>query len=346
MATIFYIGDTTHGETSSHRANAIKRLGHEVITLDPYKAFTRELTSRFSGPLHFHTGYILLQKKIRNWAKSVLSVTPKPDLIWIDSGELFGPSCVQAMKDLNYPVVLYNIDDPTGTRDSRRFHSLIKALPYYDLVAVVRKETEAECWKLGAKAVMRVFRSYDEVEHRPFDRLDDIPEKFRSEVAFIGTFMKHEKRDEFLLKLISLGVPVSIWGYRWDKSPHLEKLKPYIRGGGMRGRDYVAAIQGAKLCLGFLSSGNRDLHTTRSLEVPYAGGLFCAKRTSEHQELYREGVEAIFWNDADECAAQCLRILNDDSLRENIRIAGMQRVRSLGLGNEDVCRKILNTLLK
>jgi len=165
-------------------------------------------------------------------------------------------------------------------------------------------------------------------------------------VAFIGTWMRYEKRDEFLLELVAQGVPISIWGDRWEKSPHFAKLKSYWRGNALRGRDYVAAIQGSKLCLGMLSKGNRDLHTQRSLEVPFAGGLFCAERTTEHQELYKEGAEAVFWSDATECADICNRLLKDSILREKIRKSGMERIRALKLGNEDVCRHVLKTLME
>jgi hypothetical protein len=212
-------------------------------------------------------------------------------------------------------------------------------------VVVVRKESETECIKLGAKQVTRVLRSYDEVMHKPFDQVTDIPLSFRSDVAFIGTWMRHEKkREEIFLELIKNDVPFRIWGDRWHKSSHWEVLKPFYAGKALSGRDYVAAIQGAKVCLGLLSKGNRDLHTQRTLEIPYAGGLFCAERTVEHQEIYKEGVEAMFWSDAKECAAVCKQLLDDDHLRESIRLAGMKKVRAIGVGNEDICQKIINEI--
>ena len=344
MLSILYFGDSSLGSTSAHRAHALRRLGHKVEILDPYIMLGSSLQS-LQGVFHYRTGYVLLQKRVAKWVGKVLDEQPAPALVWIDSGELFGPQSVRVIKSKNLPTVLYNIDDPTGKRDGRKFDALIRSLPLYDLVVVVRKETEKECADLGAKAVMRVSRSYDEVAHHPFENNDDIPEKFKSEVVFIGTWMRYEKRDEFLLDLIQQGVPVSIWGDRWQKSPHLLKLKPHLKGGSLSGREYVAAVQGAKVCLGLLSQGNRDLHTTRSLEVPYAGGLLCAKRTIEHEAMYKDGVEAVFWSDAAECARQCKRLLADDNLREGIRQAGMSRVRALGVGNEDVCKSILNVLI-
>ncbi|GAB3904392.1 hypothetical protein GCM10028803_33770 [Larkinella knui] len=321
-------------------------MGYEVDSYNPYEVCNDQLTNFVLCKVHFRTGYSFLQKKIEEWLSAILGENKKFDLVWVDSGELIGKKCLQILKSVGIPVILYNVDDPTGKRDGGRFKSLLKALPLYDLVVVVRKETEEECIKLGANKVLLVYRSYDEEAHKPYANLEEIPSQFRSEVAFIGTWMRYENRDEFLLKLIESGVPVSIWGGRWQKSPNWNKLKPYFRGGGLGGRDYVAAIQGTKVCIGMLSKGNRDLHTQRSLEVPFAGGLFCAERTSEHLGMYQEGVEAVFWSDAAECARICKELLADDSLRERIRLAGMQRVRSLGVGNEQTCQTILETALQ
>jgi hypothetical protein len=314
--------------------------------VDPYTAFTKTIDSRWPGVIHFRTGYRFLQDRIAKWLGQALQTKGvKPDLIWVDSGELFGPKCVKILQKVNCPVVLYNVDDPTGKRDGRRFDSLVKAIPFYDLIAVVRRESEMECKELTNKPVMRVYRSYDEIEHKPFSSVAEIPDKFKSDVVFIGTWMRHEKRDEFLLELISNGVPVTIFGPRWQSSPLFPKLKSHWRGGMLSGREYVAAIQGSKICIGLLSKGNRDLHTQRSLEVPFSGGLFCAERTTEHQEMYQEGVEAVFWSDATECARVCNQLLKDDTLRESIRVAGMRRVRSMKTGNEDVSKEIINTAL-
>lgn len=343
--SILYFGDSFSGSTSRQRAEALIRLGHSVNVMDPYKPFQKSLTG-LRGGLNFRTGYRFLQSEMADWLQNVVdNLSQRPDIIWVDLGELFGTRCMAILKSLSCPIILYNIDDPTGRRDGMRFDSLLKSLASYDLVVAMRNQTRDEFRKLGAKNVMRVFMSYDETVHKPFDSIQEIPENLRSEVVFIGTWMRYEKRDEFMLRLIEKGVPVSIWGNRWQKSPHFERLKQHWRGNALYGRDYVAAIQGSKICLGMLSKGNRDQHTTRSLEVPFAGGLLCAERTAEHQQLYQENSEAVFWKDADECADVCLKLLKDDEAREKIRKQGMLKVRSLKLGHEDVCRQILENLI-
>ena len=45
--------------------------------------------------------------------------------------------------------------------------------------------------------------------------------------------------------------------------------------------------------------------------------------------------------DKDECAEQCLKLLAEPLLSEEIRIAGMKRVRANGVGHENICRAVL-----
>jgi hypothetical protein len=76
----------------------------------------------------------------------------------------------------------------------------------------------------------------------------------------------------------------------------------------------------------------------------FAGSLICAERTSEHQLLYEEGFEAVFWDSAEECSLICRDLLAHPLKREWIRLAGSSRVRELGVGNEDISRNILNAI--
>lgn len=343
---ILYLGASNESSTSRHRANALTRLGHHVIIADPYLSFKKWLSHKLLNALHFRTGYCLLENTALAWITDQLENNENIDLVWVDSGELFGPRCIKKLRENNRKVILYNHDDPTGTRDGRRFHSLIKSLPYYSICAVVRNENNIEFYKAGAQQVIQVWRSHDEIAHAPYDNRNTIDKKYISDVVFIGTWMRHERRDEFLLQLINAGLNVKIWGQRWNKSPHWPKLKAHIGGAALSGREYVAAIQGSKVCLGFLSKTNRDLHTTRSMEIPYAGGVFCAQRTTEHQQLYTENVEAVFWEDIDECIRQCKNLVTDNLFRESIRTAGMQRVRRNKVGHENQCQIILDQVTK
>jgi hypothetical protein len=153
------------------------------------------------------------------------------------------------------------------------------------------------------------------------------------------------ERGPFMVRLLQLGVPLSIWGNLWHKAKEWPQLKSVVRGGALYGSDYVKVIQCAKIGLGLLSVGNRDLHTTRSAEIPFIGGAcFCAERTSEHLAMFRESEEALLWSSADECAAQCFKALSDKNLRERLSAAAKQRVIQMRLSNDETLEWILAAL--
>jgi spore maturation protein CgeB len=333
---ILYLGDGTSDSTSFHRLEALRRLGHEV-ELAPLGAFAPR-RGRFGKKIHYRTGHRFEQRAILAGIEAIVG-NGSWDLTWVDSGWWCGPAVARLLRSKTRWLCLVNVDDPTGPREPWHWRSLLSAVCEFDLCVTVRRETAAELKQLGAQRVLAVSRGYDESGHDP-RRADAIPpDQFRSRAAFIGTRM--EDRDEFMAKLIERGVPLSIWGNGWQGSRAWKIVAPYWRGKALIGSDYVAAIRRADVCLGLLSKLNRDLHTQRSAEIPYAHGLLCAQRTSEHLAMYEEGVEAAFWDDVEECADVCLDLLANPHKREAIRSAGAQRVRALGIGNEVVCRQIV-----
>jgi spore maturation protein CgeB len=340
---ILYLGDSSPSSTSRHRAEALRRLGLEVIHHDPYAGLGTKLLG-VRGAFHYRTGYLLTRSSVSAWVQELAALVGAFDLCWVDSGELFHPQAIAILKRRGAKVVLFNHDDPTGPRDGRRFMTLRSTIRAYDICAVVRPINVPEFQALGARRVVQVWRSYDELAHRAATPSAAVPERFRSDVAFIGTRIKGEDRDKLMLSLIDQGLKLAIWGDHWRSSPYWPRLQPHYRGAGLCGQDYVDAIRGAKICLGLLSKGNRDEHTTRSMEVPYAGGLLCAQRTAEHLRLYVEGEEAVFWSDAIECANVCKALLADEPRMQAIREAGQRRVLRNKVGNEDLCARVLAKL--
>lgn len=338
---IAYFGDSSSATTSSHRAAALRRLGHVVDVFDVARAL-RGRTSFVAERVHYRTGYRFLQPGVLRFLRGL--DLRGYDLAWVCSGERYGEEALELIKRTIPKLLLYVVDDVTGTRDGNRFAGLRRCIGKYDLCVVRRTENVDEFRRLGAKKVTRIFMSFDEAAHAPFADIDTIPEHLRSEVAFIGTWMREEGRDQFVARLLELGVPVTVWGNRWERSRLWRHVKDAYRGPALSGRNYVAAIQGAKVCLGLMSKGNRDLHTRRSAEIPYADGLLCAERTAEHLQMFEDGEEAVFWETPEECARQCHTLLEEHERREQIRAAGRRRIVANRLGNEDVCQDILDQL--
>lgn len=330
---VLYVGPISG--TCLDRAHAMRRLGHRVTHIDlrrwlPATVWVDRVIWRLGG----HLFGLWLAHLVRSRLAG-----QRFDLVYVDNGECVSPAVVRAFRQLAPKVVNYNIDDPTGGRDMRRFLAYRKALPFYDLVAVVRQENVAECQALGARRVMRVWRSADEVSHAPRAVTPDLKTRWSSEVLFLGTWMP--ERGAFLRDLIEMGVPLTIRGSHWQKAPEWPVLAPHWKGDSVAGDDYALALQCARVNLGLVSKGNRDLHTTRSLEIPALGAMLCAERTSEHLQMYTEGVEAVFWRDARECAQQCMDLLQDEPRRQAIAKAGHERFVANRHGNQDIVSQVL-----
>jgi spore maturation protein CgeB len=332
--SIFYIGSASG--TSLHRAAALKRLANYVFLIDPTTFLPRV---RLLSAWNWKTGGMFLEGFVRR--KVLASIQGKKfELAYVDGGELVGPSLISELKKRCGTVINYNIDDPFGCRDGRRWRLYLRAVPCYDLITVVRGCNVLEACARGARNVLFVHRSADEVAHAPRQIGSQDRQKWASDVLFVGTWMP--ERGPFLARLIELGVPLSIFGSRWQKAPEWPALRPFWRGPSLDADgDYATAIQCAKVCLGLLSKGNRDLATQRSFEIPHLGAVLCAERTSEHCGLYRENEEAVFWSSPEECAEKCLWLLNDKEKRKQLAMNGRHRCLQSGTTNEVVLAKIL-----
>jgi len=334
---VLYLGPRSG--TCLDRANALRRLGANVEHLS-----LRELLppSRWVDRWTWHVGGHWFGR----WIDAALAKALQGrafDLCHVDGGEWVTPAVIERLRQHARRVVNYNIDDPTGPRDGPRFEAYRQAAPHYDLLVVVREENLPELERLGAQRVMRVFRSADEINHAPrrISALDQLA--WASEVLFLGSWFP--ERGPFLLDLVARGVPLTIRGPNWHKAPEWDRLRAHWAGGAVGGDDYAKALQCARLNLGLLSRDNRDSHTTRSLEIPSLGGLLCAERTAEHQSMYREGAEALFWGDARECAEVCQAALADEGRRARIARAGHERFLRDGHRNERVMQRIVDAAL-
>jgi len=323
---------------------ALKSLNCNLICLDPFFYLYSSL-NKILIIFHFKTGFIFIQKKVLRWfVKKTSEFKFNPDVIWIDSGELIGPKILEFLKKYDCPIVLLNNDDVTGKRDGLRFLTLRKSLKYFDHCFVYRSINIDEYKGLGAKNVSLINFPYDEIAHKKLDNYKDIPSLFLSEVSFVGTCIKGENRDKFIYYLIKNGLNVSIWGPRWDRSPYWKYLRNHFKGTEIYKQDYVKAIQGSKISLGFISKLNRDQSTNRSVEIPYAGGLLCAERTEKHLSMYAEGKEAVFWSTKEECLNICKKLLSNEILRNEIREAGRKRVIRDKYGNLELVKNVLKKI--
>jgi len=84
------------------------------------------------------------------------------------------------------------------------------------------------------------------------------------------------ERGAFLRELMEARVPLASMA-TVAEGARMAQLHAVWQGPAIYEDDYLKAIQLAKISLGLLSKGNRDLHTPEPLKFLF-GGLLCAER--------------------------------------------------------------------
>jgi len=287
--------------------------------------------------LNVRTGFRLFSRRIDRNLRRILGGA-EWDLVWVDSCAELPPATWRWLGSRGKPLISYVLDNPFVPRDHRKWDLYKKSLPLHDLTVFSRKESVLHARRHGAKKPVAHFMGYDPVAHHP-ERAGEVSPGSGG-LVFVGTWMP--ERGSLMVRLAEAGLPLRIYGNDWPRAREWKKLQPFHGGPSIYGADYVRVIREARIALGLLSKGNRDLHTTRSMEIPYIGGaVFCSERTEDHQKLYREGQEALFWKDAEECVRVCREWIDRPAQCRAMAASAKIRVESCGFSNEQILAGIL-----
>ncbi len=251
-----------------------------------------------------------------------------PDIIWVDKAVAIKPEHLAAAKALRprAQLVWFSEDDMFAAHNrTRRFD---QGLPLYDQVFTTKSYNARaeELPALGARAVHFVFQAYDASQHHPVVLTAEEQARFGADIAFVGTFEIDRARS--MLALAEAGHQVRVWGNGWEHCPFTHaNLKIEHRALVSQPGDltYAKGIAATRINLCFLRKANRDLHTSRSFEIPAIGGFMMGERTAEHSALFEEGREAEFFGDDGELVAKVVHYLADDDRRRAVAAAGHAR---------------------
>ena len=265
------------------------------------------------------------------------------DIVWIDKGNTIFPSTLKTIKEMNPNCILvhYMIDD--FMNPYHRTKQIIDTIPLYDYYIVNRTINISELRRYGCKHPIHVYMTYESLFHFPRPISVDSISRLGGDLGFIGTYEK--ERAESMLYLAENGLKIRIWGNGWkrmkDKNNNL-----MIEDKGLYSENYCYAICAFKINLAFLRKKSRDLHTTRSSEIPACGGFMIAERTSEHLAMFEEDKEAVFFSSNEELLEKCKYYLEHEEERQTIAKAGRKRCIESDYSNEGMIRKVLQQIMK
>jgi hypothetical protein len=335
MARILYVGQVLKGSTAHSRANAIRASGHDVTAVNGFppeagikRAFAYGRRRWGVGPAHPVNREIL--RLVRDQV---------PDVLWLDKALNVTPATLRTVHAGGARVIQYTPDDCRIRPNVS--HDMLAGLAECDLF-VTSKVDNIEWLKAhGARGVLWSYQGFDEEAHRP-PPSEAYDAALKGRVVFVGAW--EPARAATITSLLRAGIPVTVTS-AWKQWAELSVWPNFsFRYGDVFGVRYAAAHASADVSLGFLRKAARDEHTTRTFEIPACGGVMLAERTEEQTRVFREGVEAEFFADDDECIAKCRGLMLDAERRESIRRAGRRRCLESGYSWRDRCRTMLDAL--
>ena len=342
---IIYIGQLKDGQTSLQRMVAIRSMGNEVYPINTYykntianyllNSYNKISRRLFNLGLGNFKSFDLAKVNVR-----LLSAIDKytTDIIWIDKGLMVERNVLIKIKEMqpNCCIVGYSPDDMSGRHNQSL--QFIDHISMYDCYFTTKTFGVKELMSLGCTRVEFIGNAYDENVHFPICVDKETKKKFGGGVGFIGAY--EDQRAESILNICKAGIPVRVWGDNWHKFNKTHK-NLIIEDKALWGLDYTRAICSFDINLCFLRKLNRDLQTTRSIEIPACGSFMLGERTPEHLELFEEGKEAEFFSSDEEMLEKIVYYINNPNHREKIAKMGRERCLSSGYSNHDRMKKIL-----
>jgi spore maturation protein CgeB len=264
-----------------------------------------------------------------------------PEIIFIVKGVNVYPRTLKKIKMCNKNSILvsWSLDDMYA-RHNRSFY-YTKGLKYYDHVFTTKSYNVAELKSLGARNVSFLYQAYSRYRH--LNENLDMTEPNRRDVSFVG--YADEIRFRTILFLANNGVKVEVAGGTWKKFKSRGHENISIHARDLIEEEYSDFICSSKINLGLLRKINRDLHTSRSVEIPACGGFLLAERTAEHDELFEDNVEAVFFDDDQDLLRLVRHYLLEDKQRDLIRMRGLKRCRDSNYSYDKMVDIILSKVV-
>lgn len=259
------------------------------------------------------------------------------DILWLDRALVVEKDTLENVKQRqpNCIIVGFSHDDMAQRHNQSR--QFLEHLQCYDVFYTTKSYNVAELQRLGCTRCKFINNSFDPKIHHPCRKKSGD----RYPVGFIGHWEKD--REELFHMLAKNGIKVHVWGGGWYRCK-LRHKNFVIHDGDVLGDAYTQTLNSMDIALCLLRKANRDLQTTRSIEIPACGVFMLGERTMEHQSLFREGEEAEFFESFDELIEKIRFYLNNPERLKQVALAGRNRCLSGRYSNQDRINEILDDL--
>lgn len=342
---ILFVGQIYEGYHFRQRMVALSELGNEVKGIDTCipkdVSRWRRFPSRLAYKL-FRMGFTRFGLREFNQENATIlrCLADRPwDVLWLDRALTIEAETLRRAKAMRPSCMIVGFSHDDMVRRYNQSRQFLEHLRLYDVFFTTKSYNVPELEAMGCKRCEYLGNAFDPHTHRPVDVSEN--DGRRKPVGFVGCW--EPKRANSIRFLVESGIPVCVWGHTWKRWRFRHPLLE-MRCQDVLGDQYAGALCSFDIALCFLRKANRDLQTTRSMEIPACGVFMLAERTGEHLELFEEGKEAEFFDCDEELVEKAKHYLAHPQQRQRIAAAGRRRCLESGYSHHDRLKTMLNAI--
>lgn len=298
---LLLIGSNNIWSIERYYLKYLKELGIDTHLFEAQNKFSAYYSSSILNKIIFRLGISGFYKKMNRELMDYVDQL-RPDVIWVFKGMEVLPEALQYFKEKNIFLVNYNPDNPfifSGRGSGNP--NVTNSLSLYNLHLTYNLEVQAQFInKLKIPAEILPF-GFD-VSTETFEKCEREPEIIKT--CFLGN--PDKERAAFIQELAS-SVPVDVYGTGWGKFITHKNVTLYPP---LYGDDGWQVLRKYRVQLNLMRIHNLDSHNMRTFEIPGIGGIMLAPATKEHLSYFKNGVEAFFFQNAQDCIEKIKYITN------------------------------------
>lgn len=311
-----FIGDMRLGTNSRSIFDGLVRCGFETTAVDVSRSVSPKVGSALWRSIRDKRKVTPDENERLRQELLTISAAGKPDLVLAVKSVLYDQNIILDMTGKRVHLSFDDVSNPDNISPQ-----YLAAEAGWDLIATTKRHNIPELQQRGVKSSLFIWGAYDPKYRQ--NRKPVLQRDFNA--GFIGAARPDRTHLPRILRQLHPELCTVIYGPRWRRSYPFGLRGVEIRPNVTR-ESFTDAANSIQVGLVLLNSDNRDQHTNRTFESPATGQMVLAQRTPEHEELFDDGREALFFSSLEEIPGLVLQISKQPHRLQAIAEAGFRKV--------------------